>query len=401
MPLARKFNWGIEISLGIVLFFLPISKALVEIGTVSAILCWLFKRSVNREPLFTGSFLFWCYLSLLAVIELSLTQVPASLFKEGTRGIFKWLEYFVLFFIAYEQYHDEAKRKKALFLFILSMSLVTLSGYWQLFSGADFLRGHTLDPGRVIRMKSSLGAPNDLASFYLFAIPAAFIFLRERKTLVTRLLAGLVLLNFCFGLILTFSRAAFFAFFAAVILFALLTRHGKWSLSALGILTFLIFIPGKLNFNFLRSISLQDVSLQERFQYWKTAWAMIQTHPWLGIGPNQFQAASPAYLPFAGAKIGHAHNSYLELWAENGIFALILFFLPILYLCGKSLSKKLSGGLWIQALRISLFAFLLQAALDNSLYALQTTFLFWVWWGMFAALSLPAVFTRQKMAAPK
>ncbi|PPD51581.1 MAG: hypothetical protein CTY11_11720 [Methylomonas sp.] len=59
---------------------------------------------------------------------------------------------------------------------------------------------------------------------------------------------------------------------------------------------------------------------EDRLYLWGHAWAMIKTHPWLGVGPMHF-----AWYPNdTGA---HPHNSVLQLAAELGLPAIILVLL--------------------------------------------------------------------------
>jgi hypothetical protein len=65
-------------------------------------------------------------------------------------------------------------------------------------------------------------------------------------------------------------------------------------------------------------------SLGYRQQYWGSTLAMIVRHPWLGVGPGNFQDYYPQFkLPEASEEIRDPHNFLLEVWATAGTFALI------------------------------------------------------------------------------
>jgi len=67
-------------------------------------------------------------------------------------------------------------------------------------------------------------------------------------------------------------------------------------------------------------------SLAIRFEYWLTGWGMVEEQPWLGVGLGGFGEAYPQHKGVLGTETILAHNDYLQLWAEMGILA------PIVYL---------------------------------------------------------------------
>jgi O-antigen ligase/polysaccharide polymerase Wzy-like membrane protein len=65
-------------------------------------------------------------------------------------------------------------------------------------------------------------------------------------------------------------------------------------------------------------------SLGYRLQYWQATMSMITRHPWLGVGPGNFQDYYTQFkLPQASEEIRDPHNFLLEVWATAGTFALI------------------------------------------------------------------------------
>jgi O-antigen ligase len=59
----------------------------------------------------------------------------------------------------------------------------------------------------------------------------------------------------------------------------------------------------------------------------KMAEMMIEDHPLLGVGLNNFPVAMEPYVTrgFAGEFVYAVHNKYLLVWAETGIAGLIAF----------------------------------------------------------------------------
>lgn len=64
----------------------------------------------------------------------------------------------------------------------------------------------------------------------------------------------------------------------------------------------------------------------ERLAHWQAALRMIEFSPWLGVGLGNYAAAYPAFrlLPWENA-LGHAHNYYLNIFAETGIVGLVAY----------------------------------------------------------------------------
>ncbi len=64
----------------------------------------------------------------------------------------------------------------------------------------------------------------------------------------------------------------------------------------------------------------------ERLAHWQAAIRMIEASPWLGQGFGNYAAAYPDFrlLPWANA-LGHAHNYYLNVFAELGLAGLLSY----------------------------------------------------------------------------
>jgi O-antigen ligase len=66
-----------------------------------------------------------------------------------------------------------------------------------------------------------------------------------------------------------------------------------------------------------------NFSTVERIAHWQAALAMIRAHPWLGVGLGGYETAYATYrnLVWVNA-LGHAHNMYLNVFAETGALGL-------------------------------------------------------------------------------
>jgi O-antigen ligase len=68
-------------------------------------------------------------------------------------------------------------------------------------------------------------------------------------------------------------------------------------------------------------------AIVERMAHWQAAWEMFVDHPVVGVGPGHYVVAYPDYavLPYWKDPLGHAHNVYLNIAAEEGFLGLVAY----------------------------------------------------------------------------
>jgi O-antigen ligase len=144
----------------------------------------------------------------------------------------------------------------------------------------------------------------------------------------------------------------------------------------------LFFVPGaKERFLFVFQIGGD----QGRYAMWKAAFQMIRESPFLGHGLGTYLKHLPSYAPQLGTM--YAHNSYLQLWAEAGIFSLLGFlgFCAVLLFGSIRLFFKRAANVCLLGFLCAFFTFLTHAFLDNHLFSLQLSALFWLLAGLLNA----------------
>ena len=63
-----------------------------------------------------------------------------------------------------------------------------------------------------------------------------------------------------------------------------------------------------------------------RFALWRAAVRMVATHPFVGVGPDNFRLAYGSYAGIAAADLRtHSNNMYLEMFAGGGLLAFAAF----------------------------------------------------------------------------
>ena len=135
-------------------------------------------------------------------------------------------------------------------------------------------------------------------------------------------------------------------------------------------------------------------TLSGREELWGMAWAQIQVHPWLGIGPMHFASLGLKY----GA---HPHNAILQLASEWGVIATTAFVLPVMYGVKRlithlhqrstdSTEKKL-----LICIAVSLLAAITQSMVDGILVIPYTQI-----WLIFIAGWALGIYFRNPAASP-
>jgi hypothetical protein len=127
----------------------------------------------------------------------------------------------------------------------------------------------------------------------------------------------------------------------------------------------------------LREFSDAHNPFRNRLTYWQVTASVIRERPILGVGLGQFREHYDALRPPDGPRVIHAHNSYLELWAEMGLVGL-LFWLGVV---GAALRRAHRHPGW---LAVAVWTFVLHNAVDFPLYDPQVNVLWWVLVGLAA-----------------
>lgn len=231
-----------------------------------------------------------------------------------------------------------------------------LVGLYQFLGGSGAL--HLLINDRFFRAFGTFGQPNPFGGFMGLLAPlamstAAAYGLRWWQTRKNREAALLLFYTICsllllLGLIISWSRGAWLAIVAAiaVMIFALprQTHRGLLLAAVLGITLGTLWFSGLLPESIVTRISssteeffaFEDVrgvditagnyAVVERLAHWQAAFNMVAANPWLGVGFGNYEVAYPYYrLINWHEPLGHAHNYYLNIFAETGLAGLLAY----------------------------------------------------------------------------
>ncbi len=193
------------------------------------------------------------------------------------------------------------------------------------------------------------------------------IFFSEKKTVFL----SIAILLFS-AVLFSFSRGGYLALLVGGIFFcatSMARRHFlkdvfsvKKGAAVLVFLAILFFGGGVIRERFLSVFSFEEGSNAARIGIWKEVAGIISENPFFGVGLGNYPLSvfpSASYRdPF------YAHNLYLDLWAEIGVFGL-LFFLGLF-------ASRFSG----EELRTPLFAGIASASIVFFVHSLVDSALF-------------------------
>jgi len=206
-----------------------------------------------------------------------------------------------------------------------------------------------------------------------------------------------ILLALLANLALTFSRSGFLAFFLSFGLFQFLLwrteRSRKRKMRQVSILLVLILGASIFIWPFLSSLDLAEqfedrASFQEgRVALWKEALQIFSRSPWVGVGPGRIHE----YTQVEGLVKFQAHNSFLEVLTESGLFAagvLGLLMAAVVAFSYRALRRMKPGPLWYDFL--GLYTGFVGIIILNQAISFITNFVLWFQLGVLIAFQRAA-----------
>lgn len=185
-------------------------------------------------------------------------------------------------------------------------------------------------PGRVY---SFFENPNAYANLLIYFMPLMFSLTFYAKNNRHRVLFGAAFLLSCVGILMTFSRGSWVALAAAVLVAALFLCP-RWVPFFIALMLLSLPLWPDNILNRILTIFSGDTSIGSRGIIYTETAGLIRDHPILGVGlgTEAYKAAARAAGAYTGSFIfAHAHNIYMEIWTESGIFALIAFILAMFF----------------------------------------------------------------------
>ncbi|MFA5410283.1 MAG: O-antigen ligase family protein [Candidatus Omnitrophota bacterium] len=370
-----------------VAYFLPISKAIIEILIYLSIAAFLVKKILQRQflpktkiNLAVFSYIIICFFSIF------ISSNP----KISTRAFLgKVLQDLTFFFVVIDVLNSQRRLKNVLYIIFASSFLLGIDGIYQHFMHKEFIRNR---PYELPRVHATFSTGNDFGCYLITIMPFTVVCFFDKfnfRKLFRFLFLGLFILLFT-CLMLTVSRGAWFGFIASLLFVSIWIKAMGLFFLVLGI--FIIathqFYAPLLKDRLANFFVFSDNSSVDRNMIWEIAGRMFMRRPLIGLGLGTFmfnfsKFAAGGY-PYS---IPYAHNCYLQIAAEIGIFGLVSFLsiLILFFSYGIDLIVTRQKTFFWYVLLASLAAILaysIQMTVDTSLYSLDLGALFWFTLGL-------------------
>jgi len=368
-----------------------------------------------------------------------LSFFPATDFRMWLKECAKWVEIVVMLTLVTLEARAPGRRRLILGALLIVAAGEALFGVYQFAFRQTGPLEFGLPGGRFYRASGTLEQPNPFGGYMGLSWPFAFAlgltwlgepWRRLRKgdwrgvlaspgPAIAGLAALIVALACVGGLVASWSRGAWIgaAAAAAAMLIALSGRPGRALAAvmagALGVIALWQFglLPAAIvsrltefttQFDFSNIdvrgtyLTAANFSLIERLAHWQAALGMILDHPWLGVGFGNYGAAYEQYRTLRWANpLGHAHNYYLNIFAETGILGLLAYlgvWVAIVVQALRAASRRNAPALrWMAIGLLGAVAHLSAHHLFDNLYVANTFLLIGAYLGLFVAARIEAV----------
>jgi O-antigen ligase len=294
------------------------SKELSAVKLLGLLLfaAWLLRAVMRNDrlrlpPTVTPVALF----GLVILGSLLVSSVPG----EGVLKTLRYTLFIVFFFLVVQLVPDKQSVVRLLRVVCLSATTAAVWGLYKfLLLGADRAAGPIADA-------------NDFGYLLASVLPlTVYLYLAERHR---RWLWGISIALLSAGVLATLSRGALVGLLA-VGLWAIATRRVRMGSVVIAgtalvlVVTAAYTVYAPIVSNRLEQKSrIANKNVDARQAYWAAALRMAADHPLTGVGPARFGSEAPAYVRNTPLVLADpvVHNSYLEILAEGGIFALLAF----------------------------------------------------------------------------
>jgi putative inorganic carbon (HCO3(-)) transporter len=260
------------------------------------------------------------------------------------------------------------------------------------------------DGGGTYRLEGSIGDANYYAQIMVVLVPIAVERFLHEKKLILRFLAGFGIFVLLATIYYTLSRGGFLALLVVAFLIMIRqpSRHYTgFILIGIMLLASYRYMPSEYTERIStlsqvlpdsRTSARKDVSLEERRAANIIGWKMFTDHPVFGVGVGNYNSNLVAYARQLGLvhNVTSAHNLYLEVAAERGIFG-FLSFMAIIYATFRVLQRTKESCLKrnflemvgiCEALTAGLVGYLVTAAFLHDAYIRYLWLLLGIAWSM-------------------
>ncbi len=347
---------------------------------------------------------------IIVIIGIILSDNPI----QSMRYYFLFFAFFSLFYIWRNLIQDEnfpTIEKIAIWI----VNIVSVYAMFQ------FYGYYLLFVPRNKEIISFFGNPNFAADFIAINMPFLI------KRMLEKQLVGTILFGISYtALIMLGTRGALLGFFIGFILFFWWAkRAGQHIIKPLVIAILVMMVvsiiystPNVLNQRRLPiwrklestkeflSGTENGGSIAQRIVFWKVTLLMIKTHPVKGVAPGRFGYFYPFYQgklleKQTGKKHAYnakrAHNEYLQVFSETGIFGFLVFLYIIYLILVKGVGKiRKTGDLFYISITSGIIVFLVHSLVSFPLHLASSMLYFSLFVGLIVGEGREKIELRSK-----
>jgi len=270
----------------------------------------------------------WIMIGLMVAVGLSLAMNgPLDLRGDTTR----YIEYLKIVGVAI---FTTAVLKNRHYLRVLVWIIALSFGFFGVKNGLSMI----LSGGSLVIIQGPggmLADNNDFALALCMGVPLLFhLGWAERRKLMRRTMLAMVPLTML-TIMATHSRGAFLAMSCSIFVLVWRSRNRVAGFATMTLVAIAAVLAAPQSYkDRIATIGTyeEDQSARGRLDAWRVAGNMIAANPIFGIGFDKFTRNYRAYDHKAGPAAGTpdtgihvAHNSYLQIWAECGTPAMLLY----------------------------------------------------------------------------
>ncbi|MCK9555684.1 O-antigen ligase family protein [bacterium] len=309
-----------------VMAFAPVELVLIHPAIIAGgivFFSWLFHIIIFKDFSFPNSSQFYCVVGFSFIAFLSIIYHYND--YSNFFLVFNLIKMLILYFLIVNMI--KTKRQ-----FYISLSLILVLTFSTAFYGIlQYLQsGGSGDMSRVVGFE---GNPNALSMNSVLIVPCLLGFIYYQFSLKLKLLFLVIFLVILLGIIFTFSRAGFVTLAAvfSMSLFVFSKGRARFIMATILFLLFMVLLPflPEQYWERIQSITdLKEASIVARLDSYRVGLQMIKDNLLIGIGPGRWHAE---YVPHAVKLLGitaytkYPHNVFIEVAAEIGVIALILY----------------------------------------------------------------------------
>jgi len=302
----------------------PMAFCVIQVFTILALSIWFFRMFRQSQIRFKS-------ISLNKPILFFVILAVVSVFRAGYKHdsmieFVKLLNIIAIFYLVINNLKDKRDIKRMVNL------IVILGGALSLFGIVQYVGGITDYWWHQKKFISSVYVNhNHFAGFLELTIPLCLGIIMSEKKNDIKLFYIYLITVMVTAFIFSMSRGAWFSLGISMALMASLfynrgmaDRRFFITLLVIAIIGFFIINSINMKLFLNRLASYRDLTFSGRVEIWKGTLKVIRESPFFGTGLGMFIYHFPKYRPEGlNMFVNYAHNDYLQVMAEMGIFGLI------------------------------------------------------------------------------